>query len=89
MHKRCNGQRVGTVPFGFDLATDGTTLIENPTEQAVVADIRRMRAEGATLKRIAVALTDRRVRTKTGNKVWTHQTIARIVKRVPPGKAPR
>ena len=81
-HKRCNGQRIGTVPYGYDLAADGTTLTDNPTEQGIIADIHRMRSEGATLKRIASELTDRRVRTKTGKRTWTHQTIARIVKRV-------
>ena len=58
--KRHKGQRIGTVPYGFDLADDGTTLIENPTEQAAIADIHRMRTEGATLKRIASELTDPR-----------------------------
>src|SRR3972149_4605228 len=38
--KRGNGQRIGTVPYGYDLAEDGTTLVLNEVEQAVVADLR-------------------------------------------------
>ncbi len=80
--KRANGQRVGTVPFGFDLADDGTTLLENPTEQAVIGDIRAMRSDGRKLKQIAGELSDRGVPTKTGKSdQWSHQAVARILKR--------
>ena len=81
-HMRANGQRVGSVPYGFDVADDGTTLIENPAEQAVIADIRAMRARGKKLKQIAAALTDRGVPTKTGRSArWGHQAVARILAR--------
>jgi DNA invertase Pin-like site-specific DNA recombinase len=80
--KRANGQRVGTVPYGFDLAADGSTLIPNEAEQAVIADIRAMRAARTTLEAIADNLTARRVPTKTGRSTrWTHQAVARILKR--------
>ncbi len=80
--KRGNGQRIGTVPYGFDLADDGTTLIPNESEQAVIADIHAWRAEGWTLKRIAADLTARAIPTKTGkSESWTHQAVARIVRR--------
>ncbi len=80
--KRANGQRVGAVPYGFDVADDGVTLVPNEAEQAVIQDIRAMRAEGLTLERIAEALTERDVTTKTGkSERWTHQAIARIISR--------
>ena len=80
--KRANGQRVGAVPYGFDVADDGTTLIPNESEQAVIQDIRAMRSKGLTLERIAEALTERGVHTKTGkSQRWTHQAVARILKR--------
>jgi DNA invertase Pin-like site-specific DNA recombinase len=79
---RANGQRVGTVPYGFDLAADGSTLIPNDAEQAVIAEIRAMRAARTTLEAIAEALTARRVPTKTGkSRRWTHQAVARILGR--------
>lgn len=81
-HKRSNGQRIGTVPFGFDLAPNGKTLIPNESEQAVIEDIRRMRRRGKKLKQIAEALTERRIPTKTGRSDrWAHQVISRILRR--------
>ena len=57
--KRANGQRIGGVPNGFDVADDGTTLVPNDAEQSVVADIHAMRDKGYTLKRISIVLTNR------------------------------
>ena len=80
--KRANGQRIGAVPYGHDLADDGVSLIPNESEQAVLADIRAWRAAGWTLERIANELTVRAVPTKTGkSERWTHQAVARIVRR--------
>jgi DNA invertase Pin-like site-specific DNA recombinase len=64
--KRSNGQRVGTVPYGYDLAADGDALIPNDREQAVIADIHAMRLRGMKLQEIADLLTERGVPTKTG-----------------------
>lgn len=80
-HKKSNGQRVGTVPYGFDLANDGSTLVENESEQKVLADILDMRRSGQTLVQIADALTERNIPTKTGKARWSHAVIARILAR--------
>ncbi len=79
--KRSNGQRIGAVPFGFDLATDGSTLIDNPAEQTVLIDIRAMRRRGLKLKQIAAELSERGIQTKTGRSAWGHQAVARILAR--------
>jgi len=80
--KRSNGQRIGTVPYGYDLADDGSTLISNDAEQAVIGDIQTMRLRGMKLQEIADNLTSNRVPTKTGkSKRWTHQAVARILLR--------
>ncbi len=80
--KRANGQRIGSVPYGFDLAIDGTTLVANGSEQSVVREILAMREAGKTLKAIADALTERGVPTKTGrSNCWSHSAIARILRR--------
>ena len=80
--KRGNGQRIGTVPYGYDLADDGATLIPNESEQAVIDEIRAWRSLGRTLERIAAVLTNRGVPTKTGkSSAWTHQAVARIARR--------
>ncbi|MEK6677494.1 MAG: recombinase family protein [Planctomycetota bacterium] len=81
--KRGNGQRIGTVPYGFGLSPDGTTLIPNESEQAVIANIHTWRAQRWTLTRIADELTSRSIPTKTGRSShWTHQAVARILNRL-------
>ncbi|MCH7995203.1 MAG: recombinase family protein [Planctomycetes bacterium] len=80
--KKSNGQRVGTVPYGFNLGDDGTTLLPNESEQSVVQDIRTMWEHGKTLKAIANALPERGVPTKTGkSNRWSHSAVARILTR--------
>ena len=81
-HKRANGQRIGSIPYGYDLDADGVNLRSNETEQAVIADIQRRRADGQTLHEIAVALTAQGAPTKAGNRRWAHQTVAQILKRL-------
>ncbi len=79
--KRANGQRVGAVPFGYDLADDGVTLVGIESEQSIVGDMQAMRDKGFTLQRIANTLTDRGILTKAGNTIWRHQTVAQILRR--------
>ena len=81
-HKHANGQRTGTVPYGFDLADDGGMLIPNESERFVIADIRSMRRRGVKLASIAVALTERSVPTNTRRfDAWSAQSAWRILKR--------
>src|SRR5271167_532863 len=63
-HKRSQGQRVGNIAFGFQLAPDGEHLEQNPTEQAALEEIRKLRGEGHSMRRIAAALNHRRYRTR-------------------------
>ena len=79
--KRANGQRVGAIPYGYNLDPDGQTLLANRVEQTVIADMRVMRTRGWTLEAIAEELTERGVPTKTGKANWTHQAVARIANR--------
>ena len=79
---RANGRRLsGRLPYGFDLDADGVTLVENAAEQAIIDDIRAMRARGLTLKRIAETLRERGVLTKTGRTVWEPKTLSQILAR--------
>jgi len=80
-HKIRNGQRLGKVRFGYDLAADGVTLIDNPAEQQTIALMRDLRAAGCTLRQIAAALTKRGILTKEGHAQWQHQTVAYILRR--------
>jgi len=81
--KRANGQRTGTIPYGFNLADDGRGLIANDAEQAVIEEIKTCHyTQGWTLEVIAEELNELGVPTKTGrSRRWTHQVVGKIRKR--------
>jgi site-specific DNA recombinase len=79
--KKTNGERVGTVPYGYILGADGVTLHESADEQSIINTIRELRAAGESMRAIADELTNRGVVTKSGESRWSHTTIARILKR--------
>lgn len=74
------GERCGKVRFGYDLATDGKTLVPRADEQEAIALMRQLRAEGQTLREIAEELERRGVATKEGRE-WRPMTVSRILKR--------
>jgi site-specific DNA recombinase len=63
-HKRSNGERLGNIAFGSRLAGDRQHLEPDPAEQAALAEIRRLRSQGTTLRGIAAALNHREFRTR-------------------------
>lgn len=78
-HKRSQGERVGNIAFGSRLAGDGQHLEPDPAEQAALAEIRRLRSQGTTLRGIAAALNHREFRTRRGS-AWRLESVARILK---------
>ena len=80
--KKANGHRVGSIPYGYDLGSDGTTLVVNAAEQSTITDVRVWRSQGKKLQQIARLLSERGTRTKTGrSNRWSHQAVARILAR--------
>src|ERR1700674_769882 len=55
-HKRANGERVGTVPFGYRAAVDGLHLEADPAEQGILSRIRELKVAGHTTRQIAEEL---------------------------------
>ena len=80
-HKRNQGERVGTVPYGFELCADGVQLRRNDDEQRVLELINELRADGFTLRAIAAELNRRGITTKKGNNVWKVSSVQRILAR--------
>jgi site-specific DNA recombinase len=76
-HKIRSGQRVGSVPYGYDLAPDGKTLIENHTEMNGVALILERRAKGWGFRRICRELTAQGFKAKSGP--WSHPKVMSII----------
>jgi len=52
----------GDVPYGYRLDSDNETLIEDESEQAVIAEAVRLREEGLSLRRIARELWKQKLR---------------------------
>lgn len=75
--KKANGQRTGGIPYGFDLAEDGKTLIRNEKEQRAIEIIRNLRASGLSFRKIGAELEKRGVATKKGGQ-WQAMTIKQL-----------
>lgn len=81
-HKRAMGERVSRhIPYGYDLAANGVSLVENPAEQTALASVRQLRADGWTLRAIAVELKARGIPAKQGGQ-WNHQSVASVLRRL-------
>jgi len=78
-HKRSQRERVGNIAYGCRLAGDGVHVEDDPDEQAVLGEIRRLRTDGATLRGIAAALNHRAYRTRRGT-AWRLESVARTLK---------
>lgn len=78
-HKRNRGERVGNIPFGSRLAGDGEHLEPDPVEQAALAEIRRLRNEGTSMRAIAANLNETAYRTRRGTP-WRLESVARALK---------
>lgn len=77
--KKARGERVGNIAFGYRLDTDGIHVIPDEAEQAVVADVRRLRGEGLSQRAIAAKLASDGVRGRTGTPLGQTQ-IANILR---------
>jgi DNA invertase Pin-like site-specific DNA recombinase len=80
-HKKSKGERVGTIPFGYNLASDGINLEPNAAQLEAVELIHKLRQSGLSYQAIADEMTKREIPTAKGNARWTHQAINRICKR--------
>jgi site-specific DNA recombinase len=78
-HLRKSNKRISRfAPYGYDLAANAEDLVENPTERAVIEQMKALRASGGSLRQIASALSD--IPTKTGTQ-WSATVIRGILNR--------
>lgn len=78
--KRARGEKTGgSTPFGYELAADGRTLVDQVDEQAVIRRIVRMRANRMSKRRIAERLNAEAVPCRGSR--WHATTVARILAR--------
>jgi site-specific DNA recombinase len=77
--KRGRGERIGKIPFGYRLASDGLHLEPDDPEQVVLAHVLALRADGLTIRAIAQRL-DVEGTPARGTR-WHATTVARLLKR--------
>lgn len=78
--KRARGEKTGgDVPFGYRLAEDGRTLVEDAEGQRVIALVRDLRANGWTRRAIGAELEGRGVLTKRGGTHWHPETVKSLL----------
>jgi DNA invertase Pin-like site-specific DNA recombinase len=70
----------GNVPFGYQLAEDGSTLEERADEQRVIEAIRTYRDAGLSLRATADRLADREMYNRKGNQ-FSASSISNIEQR--------
>jgi site-specific DNA recombinase len=78
--RKAQGCRVGEIPFGFDLDTDGKSLVKNGEEQEAIVRALELKAQGYSASAIAQELNRRGVCTKKGA-LWTHKQVIRLLER--------
>jgi len=75
-HKRDKGERIsGKAPFGWGF--DGSNLVVNQEEQAILRDLHELRRGGMSFRLIAGELANRGVMTRTG-RPYTSQGIGHL-----------
>jgi len=76
--KKTQNERVGAIPYGFTLATNGVDLLTHPAEQAVIAQAKELHTAGLSLRKIAAELNRRGIVSRTGA-VFQATQIQRMV----------
>jgi DNA invertase Pin-like site-specific DNA recombinase len=79
-HKKDKNERVGTIPYGYDLGNDGKKLIKNDKEQKNIKYIINLREQGLSYNKICKKLNNMGIKTKKGNSIWLPITISNIYK---------
>lgn len=77
--KRTKGERLGTIPFGFQLSTDGL-LVENAEEQKIINRVYDLRDTGLSQRAIAEQLAAEGYRSRRGTPLGQVQ-ISRLLLR--------
>ncbi len=75
-HKKSQGGRVGSIPYGKRLADYGKSLVDDEAEQEVIRLVKLLRDGGMSYPKIAAELEARDM--KPRGKAWHPQTVKNI-----------
>jgi DNA invertase Pin-like site-specific DNA recombinase len=77
--KKKKNQRVGHIPFGYQLAGDGMHLEHSAQERTVLHEMQVLKAQGLSLRTIVITMNSKSFFNR-GDKRWNHASIHRILK---------
>jgi len=78
--KKARGERVGTVPFGWQLDDDSRTLIPNLAERALAQRARDMQGDRIPVRQIAAMLAAEGFTTRRGTPI-TRSTVHQMIQK--------
>jgi DNA invertase Pin-like site-specific DNA recombinase len=79
--KKARNERIGSLPYGFRLASDCRTLEEDPAEQSTLATMLELRSQGVSLRAIVRRLNEDAVPARGAE--WHLTTVARALRAYP------
>ena len=82
---KASNKRAGSIPYGYGLADDGETLIEDETEQRIVRAAMRLHKQGVSFTAIGKRLAKRKLYTRSGRPFQAVQ-VQRLIKRAKDSK---
>lgn len=77
--KKDRGERVGHIPFGYRLSTDGIHLEKDELEQSILKQIHELRSDGFSIRDIALEMNNRGAFNR-GQAKWNHASVHRMLK---------
>lgn len=77
--KKAKGERVGHIPFGYQLANDGIHLETSELEQSILMQMRELRQNGLSIRDIASEMNERGAFNR-GEANWNNASVHRILK---------
>lgn len=83
--KKARGEYTGVAPYGFRVGEDRKSLVRDPEEDAVLAQVRALRSSGLTIRGVRAAATERGLLSRVGKPFTVaaiHTMLARTDARV-------
>ncbi len=77
--KKLRKERVGYIPFGYQLDQDGKHLIPKENEQLILKEMERLKDSNLGVRKIAESLNKNNLLNRN-NVSWNHMSIHRVMK---------
>lgn len=87
-HKASKLERVGGIPYGWQLAADGVHVEPCEAEQRVAERARELRADGLALRKVGAQLAAEGHRPRNGRASWGAETVKRVLAAPQPDDPP-